>query len=95
MSLNQTQRTLLLLGMVLAIALLPLVGGLHHHDHEDGASEVCWFCTTATSAVLPVGAPFVVLALAWALFPAADLSAPVRFPWMARHRRGPPSISLA
>jgi hypothetical protein len=95
MNLSQTQRALFLLGMVLAIALLPLVGGLHHHDHGDGASEMCWFCTTATSAVLPVSATQIALAVAWAPFFAADVSAPSRFPWMAQYRRGPPSLSLA
>lgn len=95
MNLSQTQRALLLLGMVLAFALLPLMGGLHHHDHDDGAGEVCWFCTTAASALLPVSTPLLALLLAWAPLAVADVSAPSRFPWTARNRRGPPSISLA
>lgn len=95
MSLNQTQRALLLLGMALAIALLPLVGGLHHHDHDDGASEVCWYCMTASASTLPLGISLVALAVAWAPFRDAGLSAPAHFLWMSRHRRGPPSISLA
>ena len=95
MKLSQAQRALLLLGMVLAIALLPLVGGLHHHDHGDAAGEMCWFCTTANAALLPVGVLLVASALGWARLLPADLSAPVRFLWMARYRRGPPSFSLA
>jgi hypothetical protein len=95
MILSPTQRALLSLGMVFAIALFPLVGGLHHHDHDDGASERCWFCTTATAAVLSAGAPILAMVAAWASIPTNVVTAPSRFPWMARHRRGPPYVSLA
>lgn len=95
MMLKPTQRTLLLLGMVLAIAFLPLVGGLHHHDHDDATGEVCWFCITANAALTPLAVALVSLTLGWAPIILAELSAPSRFSWMTRYRRGPPSFSQA
>ena len=95
MKLNQAQRAFLLLGMVLAIAFLPLVGGLHHHDHDEATGEMCWFCTTANAALAPLAVALVTLALGWAPFLVAEWSLPSRFPWTARYRRGPPSVSQA
>ena len=95
MYLTNAQRALFLLGMVLAFAFLPLIGGLHHHDHGDEAGELCWFCAATSAASLPMGISLVALALAGPAFDLQGLSVPSRFPWMARHRRGPPSFSQA
>ena len=94
MKLTRPQRNVLLLGMVFAIALLPLVGGLHHH-HHDAAHGVCWFCATASASTLPLAIQMLALAIARVPHPLVGLSAPPRFLWMARYRRGPPCLSLA
>ncbi len=95
MKLTTPQRNLLLLGMVFAIALLPLMGSLHHHDHHDDAMGGCWFCTTASIAILPFHLVLLALALvALASFATCDM-APSRLLWAVRHRRGPPVDSFA
>lgn len=89
------QRTLLLLSMVFVIALLPLVGSLHHHDHHDDALGGCWFCTTASAATLPFHVIGIAIALVACTYRADSLAAPSWFLWMVRYRRGPPWRSPA
>lgn len=93
MTLKASQRNLLFLGMVLLTALLPLVGGFHHH--HDGASGPCWFCVTASVATLPAGAILIALAIAYYAYPKAGRSATPCYLWMAPARRGPPIFSIA
>lgn len=95
MKLTTPQRTLLLLGMVFAIAFLPLMGALHHHDHHDDALGGCWFCTTASTAMLPLYAICIAIALIACAYCADSSPAPTWFLWMVRYRRGPPSRSIA
>ena len=95
MKLTTLQRALLLFGMVFVIALLPLVGSLHHHDHHDDARGGCWFCTTASAATLALYVQFFAIPLV-SIVPAADgPTAPSWFLWMVRYRRGPPLRSAA
>jgi hypothetical protein len=95
MKLTTPQRTLLLVGMVFAIALLPLIGSLHHHEHHDDALGGCWFCTTASTATLPLFAICVALALVAFAFCCDSPAAPSWSLWLVPFRRGPPSRSLA
>lgn len=94
MKLSPTQRSFLFLGMVLAIALLPLVGGLHHHDQGE-ARGTCWFCTTASASTLPLLVQVIAVVAVRLPLPVLRLSAPCRFVCMGWHRRGPPPFSLA
>ena len=95
MKLTTPQRALLLLSMVFVIALLPLVGSLHHHDHDEDALGGCWFCTTASVATLPFIAQFFAIALVAVVHSVDGPAAPSWFLWMVRHRRGPPLHSIA
>lgn len=91
MKLNPSQRTLLFLGLVLFTALLPLVGGFHHH-HDDSRGQ-CWYCATASTATVSVAVLLAALPMAVAPLSIPVLSAPCRFIWTVRHRRGPPRLS--
>ncbi len=95
MKLTKPQRTLLFLSMVFVIALLPLMGSLHHHDHHDDALGGCWFCTTASVAVLPLFGILFAVALSALPLCSDGPAAPSWFLWMVRHRRGPPLRSIA
>ncbi|MBL7648153.1 MAG: hypothetical protein JNK74_18365 [Candidatus Hydrogenedentes bacterium] len=95
MKLTTPQRALLLLSMVFVIALLPLVGSLHHHDHHEDALGGCWFCTTASVATLPCFAQFLAVSLVAIVHRVDGATGPSRFLWMLRHRRGPPQVSIA
>ena len=91
MKLNPSQRTLLFLGLVFLTALLPLVGGFHHHD-DDGRGQ-CWYCATASVATVSAAVLLVALPLAVAPLSIPVLSAPCRFIWTVRYRRVPPHLS--
>jgi hypothetical protein len=95
MKLTTAQRTLLLLGMVFAIAFLPLMGSLHHHDHHDDAMGGCWFCTTASAATLPLYAICIAIARIACTHHTDGPVAPSWFLWMVCYRRGPPLRSIA
>lgn len=88
------QRNLLFLGMVLVVALLPLVGGLHHH-HDGESRGACWFCTTALTATVPLLVQLGVAALVRGVPSEANSSTLARFAWAVQHRRGPPFFSRA
>jgi uncharacterized membrane protein len=94
MKLSPTQRSFLFLGMVLAMALLPLVGGLHHHDPGE-ARGTCWFCTTASASTFPLLVLIIAVVAVRVPLPLLRLSAPCRFVCVGWHRRGPPPFSLA
>lgn len=91
MKLTPTQRRILLAGLGILLSVLLFVGGFHHHDGDAGPG--CWYCVTATMALLPIA----VLLFTQTVYsvPARLDAAPVPawFLWVSHHRRGPPARS--
>ena len=77
----------LLLSMGLLLAVLMLLGGVHHHD----GNEVCWICIAVTVALLPFAIMAISIAPVSTPFNSTATSIPSWFLWLAHHRRGPPA----
>lgn len=96
MILSLNQRAWLLLGLATLLILVPIIGGLHHHDHGDDEGGVCWFCVAA-SAVATLSAMavlFFIPRVASLFFPVGSRAVAWRLK-SSHHRRGPPRARLA
>lgn len=88
MKFTDRQRKVLILGIGVALATMLVLGGLHHDHHDAGTT--CWYCVTATAALLPLAIALTAFPL-HSQTPLHQLAAASPRRWRVVHpRRGPP-----